>query len=139
MPIDAITAGGTAPSAPAPRVPKQSMDGDMFLSLLITQLQNQDPSSPLDSNEMIAQSTQLAMMEGITQLRDTGDESFSLQMRISASALMGQSVSYSLDGETVSGVVTSVSFAGPIPVLTVGADQVPLDRVQSVGPTAPAR
>lgn len=139
MPIDAITAASTSPTVPDLRSPKSSMDGDMFLSLLITQLQNQDPSSPLDSNEMIAQSTQLAMMEGITRLRDTSDETFSLQMRTSASALVGQTVAYTVDGVSVSGTVTGVSFAGPVPILTVGADQIPLDAIESVGAVASTR
>lgn len=133
MPIDAIASASSVPTTPAIRSPKQSMDGDMFLSLLITQLQNQDPSSPMDSNQMIAQSTQLAMMEGITQISTRSDENFSLQMRTSASALVGQTVAYSVDGIAVSGTVTGVSFAGPVPVLTVGADQIPLDAIQGVG------
>ena len=53
----------------------------MFMNLLVTQLQNQDPSSPMDTNQMIAQTTQLAMMEKLTDMTTTSQENFSLQMR----------------------------------------------------------
>ena len=41
------------------RVPKQTMDSEVFLKLLVTQLRTQDPSAPMDTNQMISQTTQL--------------------------------------------------------------------------------
>ena len=38
------------------RAPKQAMDSEVFMSLLVTQLRNQDPSSPMDTNQMILES-----------------------------------------------------------------------------------
>lgn len=115
------------------RAPKQVMDGEMFLSLLVTQLANQDPSSPMDTNEMIAQTTQLAMMEQLTTQSAQQQEAFSLQMRSSASALIGREVEYTdAAGKTVSGTATSVSFAGPVPLVNVGGTAVALDKISSV-------
>lgn len=115
------------------RAPKQQMDGELFLKLLVTQLSNQDPSSPMDSNEMIAQTAQLASMEQLTALARQGEESFSLQMRESAAALVGREVEYlDADGETVRGIAASVSFAGPVPLVDVDGAAVPLDRVSAV-------
>lgn len=124
---------------PATSAPAQSMDGNMFLQLLVTQLQNQDPSSPMDTDQMISQTTQLAMMEQLTTMSSTDTQNFSLQMRTNAAALIGQTVSY-LDskGDTVSGVASSVSFAGSIPVVTVGTDQVQLDSILGVTSKTPA-
>lgn len=45
-----------------------AMDQEMFLKLLTTQLANQDPMNPMDSNEMVAQQTQLAELEQIMNL-----------------------------------------------------------------------
>lgn len=122
----------TAPT----RSPKQAMDGEVFMSLLVTQLQNQDPSSPMDTNDMIAQTTQLAMMEKLNQLATHAEENFSLQMRSAAAALIGQQISYSgADGQTVTGIATSVSYAGAVPQVTVGGETIALDAVSAV--TAP--
>lgn len=134
MPIDQL-AGVVGASYPPPvaREPKQTMDSEVFMSLLVSQLRNQDPSSPMDTNEMISQTTQLAMMEKITQLTTTNEENFSLQMRIAAAALIGQQVSYDRpDGSTVTGTATAVSYAGSVPRVTVGEEVVDLDVISGI-------
>ena len=78
MPVDSVTAAAAATTASTPPVtpPKKALDAEVFLQLLVAQMKNQDPSSPLDTNEMMAQTTQLAMMEQLTALADTFTESF---------------------------------------------------------------
>ena len=135
MPIDAVAAASNASSyvAPATRAPSQSMDSEVFMSLLVTQLQNQDPSSPMDTNEMIAQTTQLAMMEKLTEMATASEEGFSLQMRTSAAALVGQTVTYTqADGTEITGTATSVSFADAVPQVTVNGEPVALDVISGV-------
>jgi flagellar basal-body rod modification protein FlgD len=137
MPVETVgAASSTAAAAQAAAVaqpPRQTMDSEVFMSLLVAQLRNQDPSSPMDTNQMIAQSTQLAMMEKLTELSTTGNETFSLQMRIAATGLVGKDVSYENEkGDTVTGVATAVSFAGPVPVVTVGGKEIPLDAISGV-------
>lgn len=142
MTVDAVSApssihtGGTAD--PAAR--KQVLDGEVFLKLLVTQLTHQDPSSPMDTNEMISQTTQLAMMEQLTTLADNGTEAFALNMRQAATALIGQEASYlDADGKTVTGIVTTVSFDGPIPQVTIGDKKVALDAITGItSKTTPA-
>lgn len=135
MPIDAITPTDSTRmyAAKATSAPKQEMDGEMFLSLLVSQLQNQDPSSPMDTNQMISQTTQLAMMEQITALTTTSTENFSLQMRVAAAALIGQEVSYTgADGTTVTGVASAVSYAGAVPQVTIDGKSIALDAISGV-------
>lgn len=136
MPLDGIT-GTVSTSVPqtstSVRTPKQEMDSSMFMQLLVKQLQNQDPSSPMDTNAMIGQTTQLAMMEQITNNTTTGNENFSLQMRISAANLVGKQVSYTdASGATVKGTASAVSFAGAVPTVTVGGKEVALDSISGV-------
>lgn len=129
---DTASTGGIYTTAPT-RVPKQSLDGEAFMQLLVTQLRNQDPSSPMDTNQMIAQTTQLAMMEKLTNMDTTNQEAFALQMRTSAAALIGHTVSYlDKNGDTQSGVASSVSYAGAVPVVTVGDKQINLDAILGV-------
>jgi flagellar basal-body rod modification protein FlgD len=113
--------------------PKKTVDQEMFLALLVAQLRNQDPSSPMDTNEMMAQSTQLASMEQLTALADTGRESFALQMRVAASGLVGQEVSFlDTDGVAHTGTVSGVDFTSAVPAIYVGEWTVPLDAVSAV-------
>ncbi|WP_349899729.1 flagellar hook assembly protein FlgD [Parafrigoribacterium soli] len=129
-------AGGMYATAPT-RTPKQTLDSEAFMSLLVTQLKNQDPSSPMDTNQMIGQTTQLAMMEQLTSLSSTGTESFALQMRIAASSMIGQKVSYAdANGTTISGTASAVSFAGPKPTVTVNGVEVALDSISGVTSTS---
>nr|WP_193509562.1 flagellar hook capping FlgD N-terminal domain-containing protein [Cryobacterium sp. BB736] len=119
------------------RTPKQTMDSEVFLSLLVTQLRNQDPSSPMDSNQMITQTTQLASMEQLTRLSTLGEENFSLQMRMAAAALIGQEVSYAGEnGQIRSGIASAVSFANQIPTVTIDGAAVNLDLISGVNRAA---
>ena len=142
MTVDAVSAPSSiytgSTSDPAAR--KQVLDGEVFLKLLVTQLTHQDPSSPMDTNEMISQTTQLAMMEQLTTLADNGTEAFALSMRQAATALIGQEASYKdADGKTVAGVVTKVSFDGSIPQVTIGDKTVALDAITGItSKTSPA-
>lgn len=112
---------------------KQKMDGEMFLQLLVAQLRAQDPSSPMDTNAMMTQTAQLASMEQLTTMSNLTQESFSLQMRMAASALVGKEVSYvDSKGVTKSGIASSVSFADSVPTVTIGTETVRLDVVSGV-------
>ena len=115
---------------------KQKMDGEMFLQLLVAQLRAQDPSSPMDTNAMMTQTSQLASMEQLTTMSNLTQESFSLQMRMAASALVGKEVSYvDAKGVTKSGIASAVSFADAVPTVTIGTDTVRLDVVSGVKTT----
>jgi flagellar basal-body rod modification protein FlgD len=109
---------------------KKTMDKEVFLALLVAQLRNQDPTSPMDTTEMMAQSTQLSSMEQLTAVAETSRESFALQMRVAALGLVGQEVTYVDGGGTTrTGVVSEVSFALDVPMVRVGDATVPLDAV----------
>ena len=71
-PVPAATAAnpGQQPS-PASAAAKASTDFDTFLALLTTQLRNQDPTSPADSTELVAQ---LANFSSVEQQIKTNDK-----------------------------------------------------------------
>lgn len=48
----------------------QSMQ-DQFLTLLVAQLQNQDPTNPMDNAQMTSQMAQISTVSGIEKLNDT--------------------------------------------------------------------
>lgn len=133
---DTVRSTGIYTTQPT-RVPKQTLDSEAFMQLLVTQLRNQDPSSPMDTNQMISQTTQLAVMEKLTNMDTTSQEAFALQMRSAAAALIGHTVSYlDANGDTQTGVASSVSYAGSVPVVTVGDKKINLDAILGVVPPA---
>jgi flagellar basal-body rod modification protein FlgD len=112
---------------------KQKLDGEMFLQLLVAQLRAQDPSSPMDTNAMMTQTTQLASMEQLTAVSKTSQESFSLQMRMAASGLIGKEVGYvDSAGVAQKGIATSVSYADSVPTVTIGDKSIRLDAISGV-------
>ena len=139
MTTTAVPAAAAAPAAaavtttPAARTPSQTYNSEMFLKLLVTQLKNQDPSSPMDSTQMISQTSQLASMEQLTSLNTSTTNSYDLEMRSAAANVLGKQVTWTgSDGAAKSGTVSAVAFSGSTPSLTVGADTVPLSDVTGV-------
>jgi len=73
---DPTAAGGTS-GAPATTGGRSSSAAaakdasDRFLTLLVAQLQNQDPLNPLDNAQVTTQLAQISTVSGISQLNDT--------------------------------------------------------------------
>jgi flagellar basal-body rod modification protein FlgD len=66
-----------------------------FFALLTKELANQDPTKPVDNNEMISQMTAFSTTDGISQLNDkfsTFASSMSSSQALQASSLVGRSV-----------------------------------------------
>jgi flagellar basal-body rod modification protein FlgD len=137
MAIDPTAAAGMNTGTAPVAAPKQSMDSEVFMKLLVAQLRNQDPSSPMSTNDMMAQQTQMASLEQLTNMSTTSSEQFALTMRMAAMNIVGKSVSYTgTDGSVVSGSATGASFANSVPTIKVGGASVNLDKILSIDPTA---
>ncbi|WP_152192544.1 flagellar hook capping FlgD N-terminal domain-containing protein [Georgenia satyanarayanai] len=136
MPIDPVSAGYTpTPTSAAAAAPAASgLKKDDFLQLLVTSLRYQDPSEPLSTSELMAQTTQLSTMEQLTELTTLTQEAFHLQMRSSATELVGKDVSYlDADGVRHSGVVSAVDFSVTPPGAVIGDAVVPMNLLATVG------
>src|ERR1700719_5027914 len=69
-----------------------SLGGTDFLTLMLAQLKNQDPTSPVDSNTFLAQLASLSEVQGITQLNTSFSAlstSLSSSQALQASSLLG--------------------------------------------------
>jgi flagellar basal-body rod modification protein FlgD len=134
-PTTAATFAGAATgySGAAAQKPKNELDKDAFLKLLVTQLRYQDPTAPMDSSAFMAQTSQLTSVEKLTELATTSRSAFDVQQRLGSAALIGRQVSWTAeDGSTSSGTVSAVSLTGTVPLLRVGSLDVPLDQVTAV-------
>ena len=94
------------------------LDLDVFLKLLITEMQNQDPLNPMDNSEMLAQINQIREIGSTDKLTKTLDSVLLGQNITSSTNLIGKDVkAISDDNQHVSGTVTRVSIEGGKPKL----------------------
>lgn len=90
--INSLNAGGPS----APQAKNQSADlRDNFMTLLVTQLQNQDPLNPMDNNETTSQLAQINTVSGIEELNQSLKDingQINAGQALQASGLIGQGV-----------------------------------------------
>jgi flagellar basal-body rod modification protein FlgD len=118
-----------AQSSPTETTKKNSTDDlgkDAFLKLLIVQLGNQDPLSPMNDTEFISQMAQFSALEQMTNLNNSMAASH-------AASMIGKQISWALNGQEVYGVVTAVKITNGQPNLIVeDYFSVELSKVMSV-------
>ena len=80
-----------------------------FIKLMVTQLQNQDPTQPANSDQLLSQMSQIGQLQSSTDLQTTLASMLSQSQVGAAGNLIGKSVQGINDkGGTVSGTVDSV-------------------------------
>jgi flagellar basal-body rod modification protein FlgD len=125
----------TEASAPAQTAAMSGLDKDAFLKLLVAQLRYQNPMSPLDGQEYLAQAAQFAAVERLDSLAKAQAEVVAYQKVMISSNLVGKHVTARNElHQPVEGVVESVRFAGRTPLLKVDGQEVLLDTVEEVTP-----
>src|SRR5512132_668446 len=89
------TGSGTAAAASAMTSGTVEEAQDRFLTLLVTQLKNQDPLNPLDNAQITSQLAQLSTVNGINQLNTTLaslSASMDAKQYLQAAGLVGHAV-----------------------------------------------
>ena len=93
---------------------------DDFLKLLIVQLENQDPTKPVDDKEFIAQLAQFSSLEQMTEMNSALLKLIANYKTDLSYSLLGKQVDV-LDrsiGNQVSGVVTEINFTAEGPQIS---------------------
>jgi flagellar basal-body rod modification protein FlgD len=114
------------------------MGSDTFLKLLVAEMQYQDPSNPMSSSDMMAQTATLTQTQSLQAIADQNTQLINLQRTLSAGALVGHSVSYTAtDGSTQTGTVSSVKIDTSTNTSTavIGGSSVDVGEITSVGLT----
>jgi flagellar basal-body rod modification protein FlgD len=102
--------GGTGSTGSTGSTPASSVNagatlgGTDFLTLMLAQLKNQDPTSPVDSNTFLSQLAQLSEVQGITSLNtsfSTLSSSLSSSQALQASSLLGHQALVNTNTTTV--------------------------------------
>jgi flagellar basal-body rod modification protein FlgD len=99
-----------------------------YMTLLVTQLQNQNPLEPMDNKDMSAQLAQFSQLEQLESMNSSFGHVLDSVQRSYASSLIGKEVSFvatASDGsqETLSGTVEEVVMdkSGDISLVIDGA------------------
>jgi flagellar basal-body rod modification protein FlgD len=121
------------------------LNQDAFLQLMITQLKNQDPTNPTDTNSMLTQEAMITqtgylatMADGMATLKDSISSisaSSATNSLLQSSNLIGKTVTATDPDDsksTISGTVSAVTYGNDDVKLTVGDHTVSLDALQSV-------
>jgi len=67
---------------------------DQFVTLLVAQLQNQDPLDPVTNEDFVAQLAQFSSLEGIENLNASFRDILALQNLTQGASLIGKTASY---------------------------------------------
>jgi flagellar basal-body rod modification protein FlgD len=124
MPIDAVGTAGSATAASAAAT-SGTGDGNLsvsqldFLRLLVTQLSFQDPLKPMDNQEFLAQIAQFSALQETRQLGDKIDSLLGIQAAAQSVGLIGRTVEISTSSGAAQGTVTTVTFSGGQPLLSL--------------------
>ena len=117
--------GSPATAGEAQKVKESSeqngLNKDEFLQLLVGQLKNQNPLSPVGSQEFMSQMAAFSTLEQVTNLAVSNEELNGMISTNQSLALVGHQVSYlKEDGTKVEGTVESVDFGEEGSSLTIG-------------------
>ncbi|MEI6874720.1 MAG: flagellar hook assembly protein FlgD [Spirochaetota bacterium] len=110
---------------------KPTLDRDDFLKILITQLQHQDPSAPLEDKEFISQMAQFSSLEQMTNMSQGFSKLSGLLASSEASGFLGKNVQISEGDKSITGLVTEV-IRGDHPLLGVNGQYYEVDQVQKI-------
>lgn len=122
-------------SAPAPESKSATeMDKDTFMKLLVAQLKYQDPLSPADPQQFLAQTAQFTSVEKLEHIAtQTSEQTWAMALN-TAGSLVGQEITFlRMDGTTGQGVVTSATTDPDGIVLNVDGEEVPLGAITRIG------
>jgi flagellar basal-body rod modification protein FlgD len=106
---------------------------DQFLTLLVTQLKNQDPMEPVGQQEFIQQLSQFSMLEGIEKLNASFETWMKVQQISQGASLTGHTVEYiDSQGAKHEGVVEAARIVDGSIVLRINDQDISIDSVMGV-------
>lgn len=119
----------------------RDVDMNQFLTLMITELQNQDPLNPMDNSQMLEQLSTIRQIGSTNQLTESLSSVLLGQNISTASNLIGKKVNaLTNDGKNVDGVVERVSISvdsndeskRTVEVHLAGGNKVELDKIREI-------
>ena len=113
------------------RTPKTELGKDDFLQLLIAQLSHQDPTSPMQDTQFIAQMAQFSSLEQMTNMSSGFTKLASMLGSSEAAGAVGRHVDIDMGETVVSGAVQAAT-RGEFPQVLVGGNWYDWSSVKTV-------
>ena len=104
---------------------------DDFLKLLITQLQNQDPTSPMENTEFISQMAQFSSLEQMTNMSSSFSKMAAYITSSEATSTLGKTVELDIGDTNIQGVVEGAT-RGENPQILVNGMYYSMDKIRAV-------
>jgi flagellar basal-body rod modification protein FlgD len=118
------------------QLPQQTLGQADFLKLLVAQLSAQDPMNPVSNTDFAAQMAQFSTLQ-TTQTMQTNMAAVQAGTGVLvADSLLGKTVNLQTsDGQTITGVVSTVQYQSGSPTVTINGQVYNLSQVTSVSQT----
>lgn len=113
------------------RQAQQSLGKDDFLKLLITQLSNQDPTSPMDNTQFIAQMAQFSSLEQMTNMNQEFGKLNNMLVSSQTVGTIGKTVDVDVGGVKTTGTVDAVTY-GNNPQVRIGNMYYDMKQISAV-------
>ena len=104
---------------------------DEFLKLLITQLQNQDPTDPMDNTEFISQMAQFSSLEQMTNMSSSFSKMANYITGSEAISTLGKKVDLNIGDANITGIVEGAT-RGDNPQILVNGMYYTMDKIRAV-------
>lgn len=104
-----------------------------FYQLMAAEMKYQDPDSPMDTSELMAQMVQSKMITAMAQMTSTtmityATSMLGMEVRVAEVDAQGRGT-----GEYTKGTITGVSLAGDAPTVFIGDKEYSMTQIMSVG------
>ena len=119
---------------------KQTLMQNDFLKLLTTQLKNQDPLSPVDDSQFLAQMAQFSALEQMSNVAQSVRELNNNMTWLASQSLLTQgaamigkeAVAIGEDGSQVSGTISSIRVDGNSLKVLIGEEAVNIENILEI-------
>lgn len=106
---------------------------DLFLKLLMAELEHEDPTNPTTPSSILQQTAELSQVESITTMTTTLNQERRYAAAGDATGLIGRQVTAVVTGTELTGTVSQVALTtSGTPFLLIGSTYVPLASVVEV-------
>lgn len=114
------------------RIASRELGKDDFLKLLMAQMTNQDPTSPMENTEFIAQMAQFTSLEQMTNMSQNFEKMASLINSSEAQSMLGHTVQIDLGAEQYTTGIVEAATRGNTPQVQVNGMFYDMNKIKAV-------